>query len=562
MRFRLDDRLGEGGFGVVYRATVVEAGRPDRTVALKVSTDGTMDSPDARRRFRDEARILAAIRHPSIIRVYGLFRVQPGWAIVMEYVAGADCRALIRNVRMPVGVALEIGSGVAAALDAAWRAPGPTGPLHVLHRDIKPENIRVSNEGAVKVLDFGAAKAELPNREGMTRSFMMGSSGYIAPERYRRVEAPTGDVYSLGLVLAELLVGGDLALPAVGVTEHGALLAQVDAALKGPLTPSDDLPPETAVDLRLLVSRMMAFDPEHRPTLSAVLRALTELRGYVTSPTLAEWAPIAMRFAERARPVRKRTGELSGRTLLETPGSSREVFDPAFAGARRGGRATWVAIGVSLLLLAAVGGGLGLYGLWQLWQGLTTEPIAVTTPGPPAAPPGPGGIGADAPADDGTTGGAASSGPATAAPAPAATAGGTATNGAAGRTATARQPPRTTARGDGGPAPVPVGSVAGPTATSTAPRGGASTGLARPAPAPDASETARTARVAFSGAAQSATLKGNGHVYALPATVPVGTYEIHILSRQGWDWTNTSVVDGNRTYACTEDEMTFRCSTH
>ncbi|HSC27397.1 MAG TPA: serine/threonine-protein kinase, partial [Vicinamibacterales bacterium] len=146
-RYRLEELLGRGGMGTVYRARDL---RLDRLVALKVIRPELVTDPEARRRFGHEAQMIARLRHPSIVAVYGHGSFAGSGAyLAMEIVQGEDLRHLLeREGRLEPGRAIRILAAVCGAVDAAHREG-------VLHRDLKPENIVLSGGDEVKVLDFG-----------------------------------------------------------------------------------------------------------------------------------------------------------------------------------------------------------------------------------------------------------------------------------------------------------------------------------------------------------------------------------------------------------------------
>jgi serine/threonine protein kinase len=193
--------LGQGGMGLVYRALQKNLGR---TVALKVLSPELSSDPDFVDRFTREARALALLNHPHIVAVYdsGIHERVP--YLVMEYVEGTSLRALMGSSGLSAERALEIVPQICDALQYA-HSQG------VVHRDIKPENILVDRQGRVKVADFGLARLAGPRTSQVTRSsVILGTPHYMAPEQ---VENPAAvdhraDIYSLGVVLYEMLTGG------------------------------------------------------------------------------------------------------------------------------------------------------------------------------------------------------------------------------------------------------------------------------------------------------------------------------------------------------------------
>ena len=213
-KYRIEQLLGRGGMGAVYRARDM---RLDRLVALKVVRAELLGDPEARRRFRREAQIVARLQHPSIVAVYDYGTFPDGGAyLVMELVRGEDLRHVLqREGRLDSAESMQILTAVCAAIGAAHREG-------VLHRDLKPENILLPGGGApAKVLDFGVAKLVLDsppneNDEGPTEAptaltasgMIIGTPAYMAPEQFHAVEADARtDVFSLGVVAYEMLSG-------------------------------------------------------------------------------------------------------------------------------------------------------------------------------------------------------------------------------------------------------------------------------------------------------------------------------------------------------------------
>ena len=142
-------KIGEGGMGEVYRARDTKL---DRDVALKVLPQAFTDDPDRLARFEGEAKVLASLNHPIIGHIYGLEEAEGQKALVLELVEGPTLADRIKQGPIPVDEALPIAKQIAEALEAAHEAG-------VIHRDLKPANIKVKDDGTVKVLDFGLAKA-------------------------------------------------------------------------------------------------------------------------------------------------------------------------------------------------------------------------------------------------------------------------------------------------------------------------------------------------------------------------------------------------------------------
>ncbi len=304
-RYRFGELLGEGGFGVVYKAAMLGADGFEKPVAIKLlrlsGGDGRL-AEEAQQRFRDEARLLGLLRHRAIVQVDGLVRINGHQAVVMEYLEGVSLRALVKRAPVPERPALEIVAEVAAALEAAWHRPGPAGkPLNVCHRDLKPANLQLSTDGELKVLDFGIARADFQSREAETRSLAMGSVEYMSPKRLDfDDDGSAGDVYSLGCVLYEMLVGEAFGRTSANPKSHAARFeANIGKA------------PESC---REMIAKMLAFDPTERPGAREIEKRCLELAR--TQPlSLRDWAADAVpACVSTATPA---TGSWTGKLLAE-----------------------------------------------------------------------------------------------------------------------------------------------------------------------------------------------------------------------------------------------------
>ena len=268
-RFELVRELGSGTFGTVFLADMVSLGDFRKRVALKMLNPQWEEGSDAGCRLRDEARLLGRLRHRHIVSVDDLVRVNGSWAVVMEYVPGVDLDRLIstassKGTAIPLAPALDIVAAVAEALRVAYDGGLDGEALQVVHRDIKPSNILLTPEGDVKVLDFGIASASFQGREAKTDRVRFGSIPYMSPERVLgEPEIPAGDVYALGCVLYELLLGRRLGRAKLGPEQQEAQIAE---ALQDLQTQLESPPPE----LLSLLEDCLKYDVEHRPSAEAV----------------------------------------------------------------------------------------------------------------------------------------------------------------------------------------------------------------------------------------------------------------------------------------------------
>jgi serine/threonine protein kinase len=223
--------LGRGGMGEVYRARDPKL---QREVALKVLPASFAADRDRIARFQREARVLASLNHPHIGAIYGLEDAGPTPALVLELVEGPTLADRIARGPVPLAEAITIGRQIAHALDAAHEQG-------IVHRDLKPANIKIKEDGTVKVLDFGLAKAmndepAAVSSDGLTESptmtspvmtragVLLGTAGYMSPESARgRPTDKRADIWAFGCVLFELLAGK----PAFGGADTAELLGAV-----------------------------------------------------------------------------------------------------------------------------------------------------------------------------------------------------------------------------------------------------------------------------------------------------------------------------------------------
>ncbi|MFO1484228.1 MAG: protein kinase [Verrucomicrobiaceae bacterium] len=203
-QYQFECLVGRGGMGAVYKAVQMSLDRP---VAIKVLPVDLIDNVDANfvERFKNEARTMAKMNHPSIVNVYDFGETRSGLLyFVMEFINGTDVHQMIVSQgRLPEDYALSITAHVCDALAYAHRNG-------IVHRDIKPANILINMDGAVKVADFGLAKANDPSQSGITKTNMaMGTPDFVAPEAFIPGVPLDGraDLYAIGVMLYQMLTG-------------------------------------------------------------------------------------------------------------------------------------------------------------------------------------------------------------------------------------------------------------------------------------------------------------------------------------------------------------------
>jgi serine/threonine protein kinase/Tol biopolymer transport system component len=300
--YEIRSLIGAGGMGEVYRARDTKLGRE---VALKVLPQGLASNPERLARFEREARTLAALNHPNIAAIYGL-ESPPGIAsapaLVMELVAGEALASRIGRGPIPLADALPIARQLIDALDAAHEAG-------IIHRDLKPANVMVRDDGTVKVLDFGLAKALHPGSEDpdiqriptgdlatsptLTVSathpgVILGTAAYMAPEQARGKPVDRrADIWAFGVVVYEMLTGRRLF--------GGDNVSDVLAAVLRQDIDWSALPADTPLGMRRMLRRCLDRDPKRR--FSAIGDARFDLED-ATEPAAA--APSASARPSRA----------------------------------------------------------------------------------------------------------------------------------------------------------------------------------------------------------------------------------------------------------------------
>ena len=247
--------IGEGGMGQVYQATDTKL---NRQVALKILPEAFADDPDRLARFQREAQVLASLNHPNIAQIHGIEEADDTRALVLELVEGPTLADRIAQGAIPVDEAIPMAKQIAEALEAAHEQG-------VIHRDLKPANIKVREDGTVKVLDFGLAKALDTTPEGdpsqsptMTAAatqmgVIMGTAAYMSPEQAAgKLVDQRSDIFAFGVVLWEMLTGGRLFT--------GESISHVLASVLKTEPDWETLPVETPPAVRRLLRRCLERD--------------------------------------------------------------------------------------------------------------------------------------------------------------------------------------------------------------------------------------------------------------------------------------------------------------
>jgi serine/threonine protein kinase len=280
--YRIVEKLGGGGMGVVYRAHDEQLGRD---IALKVLSEAVLTNETARKQFRKEALALAKLSHPNIATVFEFGSQNDLDFLAMELIAGNSLGEKLKEGPLSVGEVQRLGIELAAGLSSAH-------DHSVIHRDLKPGNLFLTREGHLKILDFGLAKVLPPQLSAdLTEStadsaVISGTVPYMSPEQLRGLPADTrSDIYAAGAVLYEMSTGRRPFPQSQSVELIGAILHET------PLPPKS-VNPNISPGLDALICKSLEKDPEQRyQSARELLAALegAEVTAVVPAPKRSRW---------------------------------------------------------------------------------------------------------------------------------------------------------------------------------------------------------------------------------------------------------------------------------
>ncbi len=321
LHYRIVEKIGEGGMGVVWKAVDTTL---DREVAIKVLPSALASDAERLQRFEREAKLLASLNHPNIASVYSVHEGEtpPGAGqatrfIVMEYVGGEDLATTLARGRIPLEESLQIARRIAEALETAHERG-------VIHRDLKPANVKVTADGTVKVLDLGLAKALVPETlgadtlpsmsptvtsAGTANGLILGTAAYMAPEQAKgRAVDRRADIWAFGVLLFEMLTGRQ--------PFRGETVSETLASVLRDEVDLDALPSDTPRSLRQLIERCVDRDPQTR------LQAIGEAR--ILLVRLIRTGPAAA--AQETVPPAAASGRRRGIALLAVAAVAAAAF--------------------------------------------------------------------------------------------------------------------------------------------------------------------------------------------------------------------------------------------
>ncbi len=273
--YRIIEKLGEGGMGVVYKAQDTTL---DRFVALKFLPKHLSESQENKARFMQEAKATAALNHPNILGVYEIDEIDGSLFFAMELIVGKTLKSHIASLKSATGIPLDQAINWAKEIAAGLRAAHEK---NIIHRDVKPENVMLTKDGHLKIMDFGIAK--LKGSTGMTKTgSSMGTLAYMSPEQAQGISADNrADIWSLGVVFYEMLTGE---VPFKAEHEAGMLYLIVN---ENPPVPS-------AMDKKIprqidpLVTRMLEKDRDKRfSSMGEIVTALDQVRKEIEAAVMA-----------------------------------------------------------------------------------------------------------------------------------------------------------------------------------------------------------------------------------------------------------------------------------
>jgi serine/threonine-protein kinase len=338
--FTIEKEIGSGAMGTVYRARYAKNGQ---RVAIKIIATGRDSDPTTLARFEREATVLKQLKHPNIVRLHGTGRIHGAPFIIMEYIDGGSLdERLERHERFTWEEVVQLGKQLCAALQHAHEKD-------IIHRDLKPANVMLTADGTAKLTDFGLAKG-LHVEQITGTHCTVGTASYMSPEQCRgeRHLTPKTDLYSLGVMLYELLTG------------HRPFRASsILDMFKAHLEESPERPSRLVLDIPIwldtLVCQLLEKEPDKRPMNAALVsEALDRVVEKMTAMRSAAVDAVSKQVVDRPRTDLKATeADREAARALKAAGKARRATKP---GGKPFYQRTWVQAATVLSLLLAIAG--------------------------------------------------------------------------------------------------------------------------------------------------------------------------------------------------------------
>ncbi|MDO9486551.1 MAG: Stk1 family PASTA domain-containing Ser/Thr kinase, partial [Actinomycetota bacterium] len=338
-RYLVQARLARGGMATVYEALDV---RLDRVVALKVMHRHLAEDPDFVARFQREARAAARLAHPHVVGVFDQGAADGLVYLAMEYVPGRTLRDILREFGpLSPEQALVLLDPILEGLAAAHAAG-------FVHRDIKPENVLVSDDGRVKVADFGLARAVATSNTSATQGVLIGTVAYLSPEQVESGEADErSDIYAAGILLFEMVTGQ---VPHVGTSPLSVAYQHVNQDVPSPSTIRSDIPAD--VDA-LVITATRRMPSQRYQSTQTFLADVRRVRAVLPTPRPFTDTRTTL-VVDASTNARLNAGAPQP---PQPPPTASVAVTPADPPRRRLGRRTWVVIGLAIATALAVLGG-------------------------------------------------------------------------------------------------------------------------------------------------------------------------------------------------------------
>jgi serine/threonine protein kinase len=301
--YKLLDRVAVGGMAEVFKAKRAGVEGFEKIVAVKRILPHLSDNKEFLDMFVDEAKMVAGLTHPNIVHIFDLGKIERSYFIAMEYVHGRDLRTIQKRarekgLRMPLDLSLRVVSQVCAALEYAHRKKDDRGrPMEIVHRDVSPQNILISFEGEVKLVDFGIAKAAT-KASSTDRGALRGKVLYMSPEQaWGRPIDRRSDVFSLGIVLYELVTDTKPFLAA------GTEVTILELVRQCVVTPPREINGRVPEALDRVIMKALAREPDDRyedaGQMQRGLERILRERPPVTARDLARFLELLFDRSER-----------------------------------------------------------------------------------------------------------------------------------------------------------------------------------------------------------------------------------------------------------------------